>query len=343
MRILYFISILSLSCSSLNAQTLGGAATYNFLKLPSTPLQSALGGNNVSYQSDDIGLSLFNPALLNSSLHSRTGVSFNAFFAGVKAWNLAGGYYKENWGTTFGASLFYVDYGNIDQTDAGGNIQGSFRPRDYVLQMAASRQYLEKWHYGLTVKYIYSDLGAYQSSALAFDAGLLYVDSTRLLSLGLVAKNMGGQLKTYNGEQEELPFDLQIGITKRLEKAPLGFSLTWQQAHLFEIGANDSTFNEPGSTVLSPNFFNKASDHLILATHFYIGEHLEANLGYNRLRRKELNIGNTGNGLNGFSAGFSVNLNKIQFQYARSYYQRNAAYNQIAVNAYLNKLFNWLE
>ena len=342
MRILYFI-ILLLSGCSLYSQTLGGAATYNFLKLPSSPSLSALGGNNVSYHTNDIALAMHNPALLQPALHTRTGVSFNAFFADVKAWNLATGYYKEKWNTTFGASLFYIDYGSIEQTDNGGNLQGSFRPKDYVFQLAAGRKYLERWQYGLIAKYIHSDLGPYQSSALAFDGGLMYVDSSRRLSFGLVARNMGGQLKTYNGEQEELPFDVQLGITKRLEKAPLGFSLTWQQAHLFDIGASDSTFNEPGERGVSTNFFSKATDHIILATHFYIGDQLEANIGYNRLRRKELNIGNSGNGLNGFSAGFSVNLNKLQFQYSRSYYQRNGAYNQVATNASLNRLFNWLD
>ena len=66
---------------------------------------------------------------------------------------------------------------------------------------------------------------------------------------------------------------------------------------------------------------------------------VEATIGYNHLRRKELNIGKDGNGLNGFSAGFAVILNKIQIRFARSNYQNNTGYNQLGLNLKLNEYF----
>jgi hypothetical protein len=53
---------------------------------------------------------------------------------------------------------------------------------------------------------------------------------------------MGFQLKTYAGEQEDLPFDLQIGITKKLANAPLGFSITAQHLHQFNTLYSDEDF-----------------------------------------------------------------------------------------------------
>jgi hypothetical protein len=85
--------------------------------------------------------------------------------------------------------------------------------------------------------------------------------------------------------------------------------------------------------------FDKLFRHIVLATTIHIDKKVEATLGYNHLRRKELNIAKDGNGLNGFSAGFAVLLNKIQIRFARSNYQNNTGYNQLGLNLKLNEYF----
>jgi hypothetical protein len=77
----------------------------------------------------------------------------------------------------------------------------------------------------------------------------------------------------------------------------------------------------------------------VIASQIYIGDNLELSLAYNHLRRKELNIDKSGNGLNGFSLGVGALFNKIQIRYARAYYQNNTAYNQFGLNLQLNKYF----
>ncbi|MCW3072949.1 MAG: hypothetical protein JWP69_18 [Flaviaesturariibacter sp.] len=323
--------------ATVNAQTLGGGSVYNFLKLPQSPLLSAAGGVNVSYTPKDVAFAMNNPALLNEALHLQGAANFNAYFAGIKAYQLAGGYHSNKWKTTFGGAISYLDYGNINQTDASGMEQGSFRPKDFVLQVSAAKTYLEKWHYGLSGKLIHSSYEQFRSTGLAFDFGLLYNDTANLFSAGIVAKNMGAQLSTYNGEREELPFDLQIGITKRLAKAPFGFSLTLQQAHRFDTDYNDTTFNNENNFTKKPSFSTRLFNHFILATHIFFGRNLEATLGYNVLRRSELNLGTSGNGLNGFSAGFKAKFSRLEVQYARAYFGRSGAYNQFGIGVNLTK------
>lgn len=337
MRIAIII-LLSILVIGTHAQTLGGSATYNFLKLPAAPMLSALGGVNASYVLDDVGLAGNNPALLNRGLHSQVGLSFNNYFAGVKAYSLAGAYHRDDLKTTLGGSVFYIDYGSIPQTDAAGNTEGTFRPKDYVVQLSAGRQYGEKWHYGLTGKFIRSDYGQYRSSGLAFDVGVLYADTARLLSFGLLAKNMGSQLSTYSGQREDLPFDLQIGVTKKLSKAPLGFSITAHQIHQFNLVYEDTTFNTENNFSSNTSTFNKVFNHFVFATHIYLGSNLQLALAYNRLRREELNLGSAGNGLNGFSGGINARFRKMHFQYTRAYFQRSFAYNQLGINLLLNQL-----
>lgn len=334
----FFILTGFILCIKGSTQTLGGNAVYNFLKLPATPLLTATGGVNASYKTGEVGFSSNNPSLLNESLHSQMNVSFNSFLGGIKTYALTGAYHYNKYKTTFGGQLYFVDYGSLPQTDAAGNVMGEFRPVDFVFQLSAGKQYTDKISYGASLKFINSNYGQYRSSAIALDAGVHFSDTSKGFSAGLLIKNMGTQLKTYAGEGEDLPFDLQVGITKKLAKAPLGFSLTAQHLQRFDIFYNDTLFNNENSLTSNNNFINKLMNHLVVATHIYAGSHLEATIGYNRLRRSELNIGTSGNGLNGFSLGLRVMFQKLQVLFARSSYQKNVTYNQLGITIHLNRL-----
>ena len=326
------------------AQILGGSSTFNFLKLSNTPQLTGLGGVNVSQTSKDLGLAFYNPALLTKSMHTQMNAVFNSFYAGITAYHLSLGYHSEKLNTNFLWGLHYLNYGSIQETDASGNLYGELHPSDWVMQISASRSYLEKWNYGGALKFINSSYGQYSSNGVAVDAGVLFHDSTKLFSASVVAKNMGFQIKKYSGAAEDLPFDLIAGFTKRLAKSPFGFSITAHHLHQFDIRYNDTTFNNENVFGQNNNSnkkfgFDKFFRHIVIASQIYIGDKLEVSLGYNHLRRKELSVGDAGNGLNGFSLGVGALFNKIQIRYARAYYQNNTAYNQLGLNLQLNQYF----
>lgn len=333
-----FTIILSISFFTGNTQTIGGSSAYNFLNLSATPLLTAAGGVNTSYKTNEVGLTANNPALLSPDVHSQLGLSFNSFLAGVKTYSATGAYQYNKWNTTLGGHIYFVDYGSLPQTDAAGTINGNFHPVDYVVQVSAARKYLERWNYGASLKLINSNYQLYTSSAIALDFGVLYSDSSNNFFASVLAKNMGFQLKTYDGDQEDLPFDLQIGITKKLANAPLGFSLTAQHVHQFNTLYNDEDFNTQNNFSSNDHFFNKVLNHFVFASHIYVGNNLEGILGYNHLRRQDLNIGSAGNGLNGFSIGVRIKFSKLQVLYARSSYQANVSLNQFGLNLMLNQL-----
>ncbi|HEV7331260.1 MAG TPA: type IX secretion system protein PorQ [Flavisolibacter sp.] len=319
------------------SQTTGGRAAFNFLRLPSSPLLTAAGGVNTSYAFGDVSVTANNPALLNPSLNEQLHAGFHSFFAKTKAYGLTSAFSLKDRQTTVGGHIHFIDHGTLPVTDAAGNVGGNFRPVDFVVQMSAAKGYLQKWTYGLTVKFIQSNYGQYRSSAVAVDVGVLFKDSAKNLSASLLVKNMGVQLKTYAGEAEDLPFDLQVGITKRLKEAPFAFSVTAQQLQTFEILYNDTTFNREND-FRSPSLFNKLLTHFVLASHLFLGQHLEATIGYNFLQRQELRVGTEGNGLTGFSAGLRVTFSKLQILYSRTTYQRGVASNQIGITVHLDRL-----
>lgn len=341
MRLRLIICCLSLA-GNIRAQTLGGNTVFNFLKLPNTPQLSALGGVNVSSVSNDVGLAFNNPALLKESMHTQMNAAFNSFYDGITAYHLSLGYHHAKLNTTFLWGLNYLSYGDVQQTDASGNLLGNFRPTDWVMHFSASRRYLERWQYGMTVKFIHSGYGQYRSNGIAADVGVLYHDTANAFSASVLAKNMGTQLQKYEGtDPTDLPFDLQAGLSKRLQNSPFGFSVTAHHLHQFDISYNDTVFNNGnGFSNSSSKFsFDKLFRHFVLAANIYLGDKVEVAMGYNYLRRKELSIGSSGNGLTGFSMGLSLLLNKLQVRYARSQYQNNTAYNQFGLNIALNQYF----
>ncbi|MEO6915254.1 MAG: hypothetical protein ABI151_05935, partial [Chitinophagaceae bacterium] len=161
-------------------------------------------------------------------------------------------------------------------------------------------------------------------------------DSSKKLQVSVVLKNMGAQLKNYEGSAGDgLPFDLELGITKRLANAPVQFSITGHHLHQFNILYNDTTFNNDNafSNAVGKGFsIDNIFRHIIIGAQFFAGDKIEISAAYNHLRRSELNVQSVTNGLNGFSLGVGVLFKKLQIRYARSYYQSNTAYNQFGIN-----------
>lgn len=330
------IILFSFSVQLLAAQSLGGNAVFSFLNQPNTAQTAALGGINISNLSNDVGLAFNNPALLRKSMHQQLNTSFNSFLAGIKNYSLNTAYHFNQPNITTALGVHYFNYGSAQQTDASGNVIGSFTANDYVLQLSASKQYKDNWFLGATVKYINSNYGMYKSNAVAADVALAFVDTTNFFQASLVIKNVGTQLKKYDAstQKEELPFDVQLGITKKLAKAPLQFSLTAHHLQRFDILYNDTLFkaSEGDDSYKKKSYTaEKIFAHLILATQVFISEKVECTLGYNFLRRHDLNVYNTANNLNGFTLGLGILMKKFHFRYATGFYQRNMVH-QVGIN-----------
>lgn len=298
------------------------------------------GGINTSYVTNEVGLTANNPSLLHPAVNAQLLVSFSSFLKGVKSYNATGAYYNRKTNTTFGGHINFIDYGSITQTDASGVSYGYFRPIDFVIQFEAARTYLENWSYGVSLKMINSIYNQYKASGIAFDVGVLYKDSLHNFSASLLAKNMGFQIENFGGENEDLPFDIQVGISKRLQNAPLGISLTAYHINKFNLTYKDTLFNMENGNLEKHPALNNILNHFVIAGHIYLSKNLEAVVGYNHLRRMELNTGLSGNGLNGFSTGLKITFQNLQVLYARSVYQRNVTLNQIGINLGMNSFFS---
>lgn len=331
-----------------SAQVTGGRFAMEYLRLPNSPHISALGGINVANPEQDISFAFQNPSLMRPSLHNQLGLNYNSYYAGIKVMNLNYGYHLEKQKTDVLFGVQYLNYGSFELTNNIGQQYGTFNAADYAISLGAARQYGERWRYGATLKFAQSRLYDKVARAALMDIGISYHDTANLLTIGVVAKNIGFMATKYNpaNSSEPLPFDLQIGIYKRFEHMPLRLMATLHHLYEWDVRYNNpadlqdgSLFGQDTVTDNKSYFADKLFRHFIFAAELSLGKRVSVNVGYNHLRRSELKIKDKP-ATAGFSFGLDLYLNKFQVHYARTFYHVAGAYNEIGINFAMNKLLD---
>lgn len=335
-----------LCTTGVRAQVTGGQAAFEYLNLSQSPHATALGGNNVSNPGKDVTLMLQNPALNRPGMHNELAVNYNAYFAGIKVSNLAYSYYLPKLATSFGLGVQYLNYGDFIQTDNTGIQNGNIHAADYAITLNASRAYGERWRYGAAIKWAQSNLYDRKAGAILADIGVVYTDTANLLSVGITAKNIGFTVQKYNpsSSAEPLPFDLQLGISKRFAHLPLRLLGTVHHLYEWDVRYNNpqdidrsNVFGTADTTDSKSHFADKLFRHFILGAELLVGKRITVTVAYNHLRRGELSLAEK-RALSGFSFGAGLHLNKFQLYYGRSYYHLAGANNEFGLNISLGKL-----
>ncbi|NND77830.1 MAG: type IX secretion system protein PorQ [Flavobacteriales bacterium] len=327
-------------CLNLEAQ-IGGSEDFIFLELPSAARQAGLGGNLISISDADINLAYSNPASLNEKHNDQISFNYNSYLAGIKYSNVAFAKHYKDLGT-FSANVQYFNYGEFEELDEFGNQLGTFKPSEYMVSLGASRAIDSSFTVGAHLNYISSQLYTATASALAMDLGAHYQIQEQQLSMGFVLKNIGFALSDLSeNEETEVPFEVQFGITKRLAKSPLRFSLTLENLQQWDLTYQDpSELNQidplTGEIIIieDPSFLDKLMLHTVFGTEFLLGENMHFRFGYNYRRRQELKI-DTKPGTAGFSWGFGLKVNKFHLNYGRGTYIVGQGTNQLSISTRL--------
>ncbi len=320
--------------NSILAQTTAGNAVYNFIELPYSAKITSLGGINISSIGSDLGQAMYNPSLLSPEMENQIHLGIKPFFAGIQQYDFNGVKYLDKHNITWSYGIHFMDYGNIKMTDYTGNEIGTMHPNDYLIQLSAATNYIEQFRIGGTLKYINSNYGLYKSSGVALDIALKYQSPNKLSQASLLVRNIGTQLGNTSNRQE-LPFNLILGWTKKLAFAPVQFSVTADRLSVW-----NNLYYDPEYAMVQgdapPSSLQNVFNHLTLASEIFIGDQFNLNLGYNFIRRYDLNVQNQANGLNGFSTGIGIKLERINIDYGTSYFQRNM-YHHFSITYQLKK------
>jgi hypothetical protein len=288
-RIPLTLACIALMVGMMPALSQGQTLTaYDFLRIQMSPHASALGNSYVSGR-NDASMVFLNPAAMSTLEKPAASIGFVKHLLDVNAGYVAYGQEVEGIGW-FGGGIMYVNYGSFESRDKFANVTGSFGAADLAVSAAYANR-SDNLHYGGAVKVIYSSIEQYNSSALALDAGVEYVIASQEMVLGASVLNLGTQISKYGNVSETLPFDIKIGVSKKLEHLPLLLHLNLHKLNEFDF----STFSFGGEFLLSKSF--------------------RARVGYNNEIRRELKIGDSAK-LAGFSAGFGLNVATYVIDYA---------------------------
>lgn len=269
-----------------------------------------LGGVNISLVDDDVTTIDQNPALLGGEMSGQLAMSYMRYvgdsnFAGVRYAHAAGD--RAAWS----AAIQYFGYGDITETDAGGNVIGNFSPKDATFMVAYSHDITDRVRGGINVKGVYSTYAEYSSVALATDLGINYYDPDRDMSLSAVVANLGGQLKKFNDEGDRLPIDVRLGWSQTFGTFPLRLSVTawnltkWNLPYYeYSNGAAD------GLTVEKSSFSSNLFRHLVFGADLVTSPNWYLGIGYNYKTRTDMQTHHR-NMLSGFSISGGIRVSNF--------------------------------
>lgn len=290
-----------------------GTNAYQFLNVTPSAHVYALGGHNLTIIDDDINLVEQNPALLGPEFDHQVGLNYMHYIGST---NFMGARYGQgvNEHSAFAVGIQYYGYGEFVGADPEGVKTGTFNASDMALNFTYSHDITESLRGGITVKYLYSKYADYSAGALAADLGINYYNPDNDLSLAVVAKNLGGQVKKFNDTHDNLPWDIQVGYSQLLRGAPFRISITaynlrhWHLPYYEPEDKNNST----SDLVKKDKFGSNLMRHLVLGAEFVPSERIYLGVGYNYKVRTDMSNYHRSL-LSGFSLGAGLKVKALGF------------------------------
>lgn len=288
---------LFISCLSVSLYAQEGRSTFDYLLLPASPRSAALGGTNISAIENDVSFIYNNPGLLGAEMDKTLNVNFLSYVGDVLLGNATFAR-AINDRSTWGVGVNYTNYGKMLETTENNEVLGDLNANDLCANLFFAHDLTDKIRGGITGKFLYSNYYHNTAIGLGVDLGLSYYNADNDLSIGLVAKNLGRQVKAYEEELVALPWDIQLGISKRLPHAPIRFSLTGvylKQWKFKDLHGNDNSF------------WQNLGKHLIVGVDIIPTDNLWIAVGYNIKRGIDMHLDN-GNKFAGFSIGAGLRV-----------------------------------
>ena len=300
-----------------SAETLQAAGTttaFSFLRNDASARAAALAGSFITV-ADDPNTIFYNPAGLATIADRRASIGFFKQLMDINAGCASYSTDVEDIGR-FGAGILYTNYGSFTETDAVGNTLGTFSANDLAVSFGYATSLEENVYVGAAVKFIYSGIAGYTSTAAAADLGVLYTIPDARVAVGGSIRNLGAQLSTYNGAREQLPLDVAIGASVVPKGLPLLLNVGFHR-----LADEASTIGERF------RFFTVGGE-------FTLSRVLKLRVGFDNAKRKDFKIGSSAD-LAGFSAGAGILVSGYTIDYALSSLGKAGSLHRISVSTSL--------
>lgn len=310
-----------LSVYTTSLAQVGGETVYQFLNISTSARQTALGGKVLTLI-DDVNQPIWNPSVVNAELDKQLAVNYSSYLAGI---NIGSVSYAQVISRRFGAihgSIKYLNYGTLQGADVNGNLTNTFSANDIAISVGYSRNLpWTNFYVGANVKLITATIENFTSVGIAADIALLYNNPYKNFKITLVARNIGAQIKSFNGTNERLPFEVALGGSYQLTHVPLRWYITIDNLQQWNVAvsnpSNQTTDLEGNVTKEKIGFLGNMFRHFVIGAELFPESAINLRVGYNFRRAKELQLQNVRT-FGGISLGFGLKMNKLKLNYAFS-------------------------
>ncbi len=308
----------------------GGTRTYRFLDIPATARSAANGGSSMCIWGDDINLVHSNPALLNPSMLKQAAFNYCNYVGDINYYSLAAPYDLKKLGTA-AVSIQAFNYGKFTGYDELGTKTSDFKASDYAINLNYAKPMADSmFNIGVALKTIISQYDVYNSFGNAIDFGVTY-HTKKDFSASLLARNVGVMYKSYSqgSPKESLPWSVQFGMSKKMEKAPFRLFfvydqlLKWNLRYISPIDTAGKYSSLTGTTQIDSTGFDrfkvrggKFADnlmrHITVGTEILITKNFHLRVAYNYRRQREMILPDK-RGANAFSFGVGLRVKRFGF------------------------------
>jgi hypothetical protein len=301
--------------------------SYSFLNVSSSARPSALGGINVSHRDRDINFMFLNPALMGDTLRGVASANYQFYVADIGNASFAYAHRFNKVGV-LGFGVQHLSYGTLTSYDAAGNEIGDFKASSTALVVAKTHT-IRNFRMGASLKFAFSNLAGYRSSAGLLDLGGVFIHPKKQLTIGIAIRNVGVVFNEFSETSDtELPFDVQAGVTFKPEHMPFRFSLT-----AYDLAQRDNT-DELG---IESSSLSKIFRHLNFGGEILLHRNFNLLLGYNYRVHQDLKL-EDGGGTAGVSVGLMARIKSFEVVMSRSTYVIGSAGYGFTLSANVEKM-----
>ena len=313
----------------------GGQTAFSFVDIETSARVEALGGSGIAIFDNDVSLVQTTPSLLSPEMDKAIIFSFGDYFSDINLLSFSCSKYIHEIAVV-ALSLKAINYGIFDRNDEYGYNHAQFTANDQVFTFGFAKQLNKSITLGVNLSLLNSNYDSYNSFAISSNISSTYYNKEQGFTSTLLIKNIGRQVNSYTTINENLPFEVQFAISKKLVHLPFRYHLTYNSINRFDVKSNykltSQTNTDSGELEIKEESIAKtALRHIIIGGEFNpFRKSFFIRGGFNFQRRFDLTT-ITRPALVGFSCGIGFKVMKYRFDYSRSSYHLSGAPNNFSI------------
>ena len=218
-----------------------GNSSFEFVNTDFSSRSIAMGGSLISIYDNDISIAQTVPSILNYSMDNKIGFNFIDYFSDIKMVSFDFSKSINNIGC-LSLGFSSIDYGEFQRTNEIGEQQSTFSASDQIFSLGIGRLLMQNMSFGVNLKFLNSNYDSYSSYALSSNVSSTYFNNDTTFTTTLLLKNIGKQISSSSSVKEDIPFEIQFGLSKKLEHLPFRYSIVLQHLNSYDI-SNDYSLN----------------------------------------------------------------------------------------------------